>query len=130
MKVGFVFTHNMRNVLIVIFLTNSFLFAQSKEDDLKEANRVSDLFFGKVLNSCNWGMVLSNVIHGIDSLYIQRKGDIIGFNWCFSYKGFSGNTYRYEAFLTKEKASIWIEWRKSSPHHRACLPTGIIPLKD
>lgn len=88
------------------------------------------MFFGKVFNSCNWGYGGSNVKYGIDSLSVRTKGDVIGFDWWFSYEGFLGNIYEYKAFLTKEKASIWVEWKKTPPHHKACLPTGIIPLKD
>ena len=77
-----------------MLFVNSFSFAQSKEDDLKEANRISDLFFGKVFHSCNWGMVLGKFRYKVDTISVKNQNDTVSLNWLFSYEsGFTGNKY-------------------------------------
>jgi hypothetical protein len=124
MKVGFIFIDNMRNILIIILLSSYVSFAQSKEDDLKEANRISELFFKEVLyHSCTWDWV-SDFKHGVDTLSIRRNSDAIGFYWWFSYKSiFSGET-RYEAFLHQMGETIYAKWQNK--RERSCLPSKVI----
>lgn len=122
----------MRNVLIIILLVNSLSFAQSKDEDLKEVNRISDLFFKEIFyHSCTWDYV-SDFKHGIDTLSVKAKNDSLSFKWWFSYlSSLSGEFRKYNALIFKNKPNeIYVHWHnihvEFSP---SCIHSGTLKIE-